>query len=364
MEKEKEKEVLNIVIADGSDSLQYVEYLNLHYNVNVVKAANVKRTSEIDLVLFTGGADVDPAYYNESVGKYTGINKDRDAKEIAIFDQFNSRPKLGICRGSQLLTVLSKGKLIQHVEGHTQDHTIEIPGWGEYFIPSTHHQMMYPYTLPKDDYELKAWSSKFLSDTYLNGKDEEVKLPSDFYEPEIVEYFRTKSLCIQGHPEFGNNEIKTVTLAIIDQFLKKFKSKKLGLYDLDSHDYEEKTTIEEPKKHPSWMNVPPSFGNSIGIKSRNGSITYKSVISDSNDHDWTVTAGEPIRRDLNASKPMRGISEQINSNPFAESAKEILKHYEALSMKQMFRDNQSFGSTLNTGIEPLTPNDVLEDLKS
>lgn len=97
--KERKKEDLNIIIADGSESRQYVDYLGLYYNVNVLDSKNVKRTADVDLVLFTGGADVDPTYYKEATGKYTGVDKNRDFKEIAIFDRFVNRPKLGICRG-------------------------------------------------------------------------------------------------------------------------------------------------------------------------------------------------------------------------------------------------------------------------
>lgn len=219
---EKEKEILNIIIADGSESKVYIDYLNLYFNINVLDATKVKKNSDVDLVLFTGGADVDPRYYKEPIGKYTGIDKGRDNKEISIFDRFNNRPKLGICRGAQFLTVMSNGKLIQHVNGHTSSHKIDIKNYGYYTIPSTHHQMMFPYNLPKSEYDLKAWSSNFISDTYLNGKNEEIELPINFLEPEIIEYFRTNCLCIQGHPEIGDNEIKDVTLRIIKKFLKQF----------------------------------------------------------------------------------------------------------------------------------------------
>ena len=69
------KQPLNIVIADDSSSLEYVSYLNEKYKVTVYKTKDVKDPKDIDLVLFTGGEDVNPQYYNEQIGKYTHINK-------------------------------------------------------------------------------------------------------------------------------------------------------------------------------------------------------------------------------------------------------------------------------------------------
>jgi len=327
--KERKKEDLNIVIADGSESRQYVEYLGLYYNVNVLDPKNVKRTTDVDLVLFTGGADVDPSYYKEAVGKYTGVDKNRDAKEISIFEKFYSRPKLGICRGSQLLTVLADGKLIQHVSGHTSEHMIEIAGWGEYLIPSTHHQMMFPYNLSKDSYALNGWSSKFLSDTHLNGQNEEIKLPSDFYEPEIVEYYKTKSLCIQGHPEFGNDQIKNVTLLLLDNFLNKFKVKKSNQYDEDFIEVDDNISPTKSRHSfaqptyqrgvKSWMDSIPIIKNSIGITS---SSNTGSVKVSENNYDWKIMAEEGSVKD-NGRRPARytgGIdsisNEKIESQPY------------------------------------------------
>ena len=115
-DKPKEKENLTIVFADDSSSLEYVEYLSTDFNVTVVKQNDVKSKRDIDLIVFTGGEDVNPQYYGEQLGKYTHINSNRDNKEVDCFNRFrNVVPMLGICRGNQLLTVLNGGKVIQHV---------------------------------------------------------------------------------------------------------------------------------------------------------------------------------------------------------------------------------------------------------
>lgn len=177
---------------------------------------------QIDLVLFTGGADVNPSLYGEMKGKNTYINEKRDEVDSNMFYNLAHVPKIGICRGAQLLTVLSGGKLIQHVEGHSTTHSIAflkkyIPyiysGSSSKFIDrditSTHHQMMYPFNLKRNKFEMIAWSKFNNSSTYLNGDDKEIDLVDDFVEPEIVFYKQSNSLCIQGHPEYSSCPQKT-----------------------------------------------------------------------------------------------------------------------------------------------------------
>ncbi len=235
------KQVLNIVIADDASSLDYVSYLNEKYEVIVHKVNDVKNSKDIDLVLFTGGEDINPLYYNERVGKYTHINSNRDKKEIDTFYRFKGKSfLLGICRGNQLLTILSGGKLIQHVEGHCRDHSMVLNNGLKYNITSSHHQMIYPFDLNEKDYELIAYSEYFQSNTYLNGDNEEIELSNNFLEPEIVYYKKTNALCIQGHPEWSHCEKRTsnMCLNLIDKYLKEFKGVRekndLGYYQTKS----------------------------------------------------------------------------------------------------------------------------------
>ena len=225
------KQTLNIVIADDASSLDYVSYLNEKFEVIVHKIVDVKNPKDIDLVLFTGGEDVNPQYYNEQIGKYTHINNNRDEKEINTFHRFRNHSfLLGICRGSQLLTTLSGAKLIQHVEGHCRDHSMILNNKIRYTITSSHHQMLYPFDLNEKDYELIAHSEYFQSKTYLNGNDEEIELAKNFLEPEIVYYKNSNALCIQGHPEWSHCEKRTsnMCLNLIDKYLKEFKKSKEG----------------------------------------------------------------------------------------------------------------------------------------
>lgn len=53
----------------------------------------------IDLVCFTGGADVSPIYYQQKTLPGTSCNPARDIREIEIYKRFIDTPKVGICRG-------------------------------------------------------------------------------------------------------------------------------------------------------------------------------------------------------------------------------------------------------------------------
>ena len=206
------------VAVDSGFNDDYAKFLKNRFDTTFVTFEDIvqgKAGNEIDLILFTGGADVDPARYGEKVGKFTMINTKRDEIEARVFDILFHTPKLGICRGSQALTVFNGGKLVQHVTNHTTSHSIHCKTFEEdyfetYNITSTHHQMMFPYNLRKNQYDIIAWSKQHRSDIYLNGDNEEKELPTKFVEPEIVFYKDTKSLAIQGHPEFSNCDAETV----------------------------------------------------------------------------------------------------------------------------------------------------------
>ena len=233
----KEKIKINLLIADDSSSLEYIEYLNKIFDITVIKHTE-RMKNNVDLILFTGGEDVNPSYYNEKKGVYTSCNYERDEKEVEIFNEYRSTPKIAICRGAQLNTVLAGGKLIQHVDGHDKDHNIFIENYGTYKMTSSHHQMMNPFKMTKDGYELIAYSEYFQSKTYLNGDSEIIKRTKEFLEPEIIYYPYTKALCIQGHPEWRHCDSNTsnICLNLIQKYLLNNnieKLKPIGNYFVD-----------------------------------------------------------------------------------------------------------------------------------
>lgn len=201
---------------------QYVRFLEKRFDVTILEPESRRKP---DLFVFTGGADVSPEYYGEDVGIYTGTDKTRDIRDFSNFNKAkdNHIPMLGICRGSQFLCVANEGKLIQHVSGHAMrgTHKITTPR-GIFDITSTHHQMMFPFGLPKNNYNIIARSSKKNSILYLNGDNKSVELPKTFVEPEIVKFPLTNSLAIQGHPEMNHCPENTVNycLDLIDDIIK------------------------------------------------------------------------------------------------------------------------------------------------
>jgi len=158
----------------------------------------VNNPEEADVLVFMGGTDVSSILYGERRGKFTQRpDIDRDLYEIGLFLQYPKKMKIGICRGSQFLTVMNGGKLIQNVNSHTQNHKVLLND-KEYVTNSTHHQMMYPYDLNDKDYNVIGYLEN-RSNTYTNGEGLEIETPVDV---EVVLYNKTNSVAIQGHPEW------------------------------------------------------------------------------------------------------------------------------------------------------------------
>ena len=86
----------------------------------------------VDAIVFSGGADVDPAAYGADAHPETDAPQARrDAAELALLTAALERdlPTLAICRGFQLLNVARGGDLVQHIPetlGH-ENHR-EAPG--------------------------------------------------------------------------------------------------------------------------------------------------------------------------------------------------------------------------------------------
>ena len=169
----------------------------------------VDRVEDAEVVIFTGGEDVNPSLYNCEKHPTTYCNPRRDLEEKEIFDRINKKQVvLGICRGSQLICVLNGGILVQNVSGHAIGKTHGITnGKMVYQITSTHHQMQYPYNLDKEDYDVLYCADRLYSARY-EGDKIDVELISKYGEPEIVLYHKKelpKCLAVQGHPEMIPN---------------------------------------------------------------------------------------------------------------------------------------------------------------
>lgn len=176
-----------------------------NYASFIKDATLVDKLEEADVVLFTGGEDVSPSLYGCKKHRTTYSNLKRDRAEKKVFEQVKpDQLCLGICRGSQFMSVMNGGLLVQNCSCHAIGCTHGITdGKVVYEITSTHHQMQYPFNLPKEDYDLLFVSCGVESDYYEGDKID----PNEIHkngEPEIVLYHKSglpKCLAVQGHPE-------------------------------------------------------------------------------------------------------------------------------------------------------------------
>lgn len=91
----------------------------------------------LDGILFTGGQDVDPAYFGEAPHPKLGqVNPYRDELEISLCKMALDKdlPILGICRGIQLINIAMGGTIYQDLKsqwdgGELQKHSQLAPDW-------------------------------------------------------------------------------------------------------------------------------------------------------------------------------------------------------------------------------------------
>ena len=158
----------------------YGKYRGINQSIDEVKSINL---DNVRLVVFTGGADVNPSLYGDVKHPKTHCAEKRDWYEGQIFKKALERkiPCFGICRGAQLLCVMSGGKLNQHSPNHYLSHELIIEDGREIKTNSSHHQVQ----LPTIDSKIIAWTIS----------------PNEKLEAEAVEYPTINSAGVQFHPE-------------------------------------------------------------------------------------------------------------------------------------------------------------------
>lgn len=164
---------------------------------------------DADLVVFTGGPDVDPAYYmeeGENPHPSCYVDPERDAadagKYLACVEQ--GIPMVGVCRGAQFLAVMNGHKLFQDIDGHQSDHKMYCHRTKKVIerVSSRHHQCVRPGN-GTSGLEIIAWSNvstcKYMTDKLsVEARNNESPLLD-------VEAFFIRDTCcfgVQGHPEY------------------------------------------------------------------------------------------------------------------------------------------------------------------
>lgn len=155
--------------------------------------------AEFNGVIFTGGEDVSPFLYGEPPLPNTRCNIRRDMREVYVYKNVPMEmPKIGICRGGQLLNIMCGGRMWQHVDNHTRHHSVTVFNDTKIMVSSTHHQMM----IPGDNGVVLGWAAESKRKERHN---ETVSLKDNNHDDaEIVYYEQQNSLCFQPHPEYAN----------------------------------------------------------------------------------------------------------------------------------------------------------------
>lgn len=199
--------------------------------INWMQGERTHEMKEADLVVFTGGEDVDPSLYNKRAHVTTSSNRFRDNVEVKAFREAKAlgKPMLGICRGAQLLCVMNGGILVQHQRNPAFIHGLETYDGKKILTSSTHHQAAYPFLMPAKKYRVLGWTTDASPFHYGETYADELNPPQ---ECEVVYYPKFRCLGIQGHPEMmfdymeAHPELKP-SIEYFQDLLNKFMSGKI-----------------------------------------------------------------------------------------------------------------------------------------
>lgn len=190
------------------------------YAAPITDCQLVENIEDAQIVVFTGGGDINPKLYNEeAIPETQSPLESRDALEVEAFSKV--RPDqivYAVCRGAQLMCALHGGKLAQHVTNHAGG-SHGMKGMDKVLsITSLHHQMMYPFDIDRTHYSILFVSERKQSAKYLGGGINPQKYLIHG-EPEVILFHApNKPVClaVQGHPEFYP---KSATSRFINQLL-------------------------------------------------------------------------------------------------------------------------------------------------
>ena len=86
----------------------------------------VEKPEDADAICFTGGEDINPEIYNDKCMNCTYFNPNRDELEIGLYNLYNDKKFIGICRGAQLLAALKGMDLVQDISSaHPYQHMVD-----------------------------------------------------------------------------------------------------------------------------------------------------------------------------------------------------------------------------------------------
>lgn len=194
---------MKLCLMDGAEEMVPLFSGDFEF-VYIQSEEDLHHIDKSSIILFSGGEDIATSIYNQKPSKYcyNELPTPRDQLEIAAFKkgQEVGAKNFGICRGSQLLCALSGGALYQHVTDHGRNHVMRIRDT-TMIVNSTHHQMWDLRPLKKGiDYILIGHAQE-QAQYVFNYKESRMQIYNNV-DPEIAWFKKTKSLAIQGHPEY------------------------------------------------------------------------------------------------------------------------------------------------------------------
>jgi gamma-glutamyl-gamma-aminobutyrate hydrolase PuuD len=166
---------------------------------------------ESDLVVFTGGPDVDPTLYGHARydgkrgGRETKISTQRDSADLLAYDycRTNGVPMFGVCRGMQFIHTCMGGILMQDVDNHVGDHSIYVIKEKRWLqnTSSVHHQMCMPNI--EGGMEVIATSNVARNHRFYSTQSKDfVNAVGPKADIEALYYRDIAAFGVQGHPEY------------------------------------------------------------------------------------------------------------------------------------------------------------------
>jgi len=189
----------------------YPEYYPFNFLPFIDNCINVTEPAELegdDILLVWGGEDISPALYNEPVNVYGDgavrpSRRDQIEWHLMVEARAEGIPIIGVCRGAQMLCALEGGSLWQDVSNHGGRHLVTTYDGKTLETNSLHHQMLRLDNIPKDRYELIAWTET-RSKVYHHGLNLVHMKKEGDVDPEFVYFNKIKGFAVQWHPEFEN----------------------------------------------------------------------------------------------------------------------------------------------------------------
>lgn len=223
----------------------YGDCVGLMAEAGFEKATTVE---EADVVVFTGGSDINPELYGQK-NKYSSFNNNRDVAEEWWFNKAKSQKKVmfGICRGAQFLHAMNGGQLWQDVNNHAgRDHLI-VDIEEDVILPVTslHHQML----KPNEEIQIIAVCNSQVATSFKDDKQSisiatAGKQTDPMIEIEAGAYTKTACFFVQGHPEIGAPVYRSWTMNKLYDFIVDWEGVQDG----------ELITIDESNRHLPTIN--------------------------------------------------------------------------------------------------------------